>query len=52
MVVICLSALGTAIAGLAACGTVTLGSKTVLGTPVGPYAVTVTAQQVGSVVVP
>lgn len=55
MAVICLLALGTAIAGLAACGTVTLGDKTVLGTPPtsgSPYAVTITAQEVGSVVVP
>jgi hypothetical protein len=55
MVLICLLALGTAIAGLNACSTQTLGSTAILGTPVGsgtPYAVTVTAQQVGSVIVP
>ena len=52
MALICLLALGTAILGLAACSTVTLGSKTVLGTPAASYPVTITAQQVGSVVVP
>jgi hypothetical protein len=55
MVLICLLALGTSLAGLTACSTVSLGSSPVLGTPVAsgtPYAVTVVAQQVGSIVVP
>jgi len=55
MVLICLLALGTSIAGLTACNTTTLGSNPVLGTPINsgtPYAVSVVAQQVGSVTVP
>jgi len=54
MVLICLLALGTSFAGLTACNTTTLGSAPVLGTPVtsSANAVSVVAQQVGSVVVP
>jgi len=54
LVLICLLALGTAMAGLTACNTVTLGSAPVLGTPTStsPNAVSVVAQQVGSEMVP
>jgi sugar lactone lactonase YvrE len=55
LVLICFLALGTSIAGLTACSTSQLGSAAVLGTPPvsgTPYAVTVTAQQVGSITVP
>jgi sugar lactone lactonase YvrE len=54
MVLVCFLALCTAGAGLTACNTVQLGSQAILGTPTqtAPYAVSVTAQQVGSIVVP
>jgi sugar lactone lactonase YvrE len=54
LVLICLLALGTSIAGLTACSTSNLGNTPILNTPTGgsPYSVIITAQQVGSVVVP
>ena len=52
LVLICVLALAAATAGLTACNTTQLGGQAVLGTPKAPYAVTVTAQQVGGITIP
>ena len=54
LMLICLLALGTSVAAITACSTVNLGSTPVLGTPSAgtPYAASITAQQVGSEIVP
>jgi hypothetical protein len=53
LMLICLVILTGALAGMTACSTTTLGSAPVLTTPSGTYSnVIVTAQQVGSTIVP
>jgi hypothetical protein len=55
LALICVLALVAATAGLTACNTTQLGGQAVLGTPTQsgtPYAVTVTAQQVGGITIP
>jgi sugar lactone lactonase YvrE len=51
LMMLCLVILSGALFGITACSTTTLGTTPVLTTPSGSYSVTVTAQQVGSVVV-
>jgi sugar lactone lactonase YvrE len=53
LLMVCLMVVGGALAGsLTACSTTNLSANPVLSTPSGTYAVTVTAQQVGTVCVP
>ena len=52
LMLLCLVILTGAIAGITACNTANLGTSPVLTTPSGSYAVIVTAQEVGSAVVP
>jgi hypothetical protein len=53
LLMVCLMIVGGALAGsLTACSTTNLSANPVLNTPSGTYAVTVTAQQVGTVCVP
>jgi len=53
LLMVCLSLLSGALAiSLTACSTANLSPSTVLSTPSGTYAVTITAQQVGQVCVP
>jgi hypothetical protein len=49
---ICLLILTGAIASMTACSTKVLGTAPVLTTPTGGYSVMITAQQVGSIMVP